>query len=176
MVRRSGPAASAPGHAARALQRAESAFARRDHLAGIGAAIRAMRASPDDLAPLVLLARQAGKRQDVEVAAALWLEAFNRGKQAVRRDPALLASLAPQLTESASVAGKRDFDRGRFGAAESVFRELTELDPSNAQAELMLGQVLRRSKGCADARPRLERALYLDPTLERARTELAACP
>ncbi|MBI1947953.1 MAG: hypothetical protein HYS27_19845 [Deltaproteobacteria bacterium] len=176
MVRRAERAEGGPETSARALESAKVAFARNDDVAGVGAAIRAMRASPDDLAPLALLGRQAGRRKDVEVAKALWPEAYARAKQAVRDQPERFAALAPLLTEAAVGVGQRYFDERRFGAAEGVFRELAELDPSSAQAELMLGQVLRRSRGCADARPRLERALALDPSLEPARRELAACP
>lgn len=176
MAHRSHEGGGDQARAARALRRAESLFARSDLVGGVGAAIDAMRAAPADLAPVVLLARQASGRKDAEVAAALWQKVFDESKRALRSDPSRQSALESQLIESAVGAGQGFLDQARYAAAEPIFRELAEVLPTSAQAELILGQVLRRSRGCAAARPRLAQALALDPTLEAARTELAACP
>ena len=62
--------------------------------------------------------------------------------------------------------------KGDFASAEPLAREATELDPTNVDAFVLLGQIYAALKDPAGARAALDKALALDPNNPKAQQVL----
>lgn len=98
------------------------------------------------------------------LAAAVLAAALGAGAEAAQSSPK--AAMLEQ-------AGWAALQAGQARAAAEAFREAIALDPKNARLHLGAGTAAFLDRRDEDARALLERALALDPSLTRARAQLA---